>query len=151
MDWKEWYLECLERNRRQFNQEFGVHIYGDAMVQELKQDGFFDRIKHLSIEPYDNHVDDMCELLKKEFQDEFEFRRVAVRQYIGVQGLTQSQDEIIDGMNKTAERVTMRDNSFEGHVLQHRAILQHDSSAMLRFALDYVDRWKMYNELFQTE
>ena len=105
--------------------------------------------KRLGIELI-NPLDEVKKLLKKEEKEEYGFRRENVRKHIKEKNLEGNTEEIIDGMNQTCKRVIAEGPPKMG-LARIRSLLHHDSSALLNFALDYVDKWGMYNELFGQE
>lgn len=141
----EWAQQELINKRTYYDSEFGKHVFGKELVDIMQEADFF-KINWW-VEPFD-HVSAMQDLLEEEAKSELKIRREAVKGYITQQGLAKYEEDILRGMNKTAKRVAMHDDSQYTHLLIHRAILQHDSFALLEFAFDYVDRFKMYNELF---
>lgn len=143
-------LECtheeLDRQRNFYDQEFGKLIFAGDFVKRIEREDP-DFFKRYYMQPL-NHIEEILKLIEKEAESEMKIRRKAVRNYIAQQCLTKYQDDIIQGMNRTAKRVTLWDNEQETSILVLRLVAQHDNSALLDFAFDYVDRWKMYNELF---
>jgi len=142
--------EELTTRREYYQRKYGELAVGKEMLPHFQQVYDF---KALGWEPID-HYGRMVELLEEEIPRETQWRKEAVHQYIQDLGLGDHTDEIIDGMNKTAERVTIWKDSealFSGNVLRARQVLLHDSDALINFALNYVDRWKMYNEIFCAE
>lgn len=90
----------------------------------------------------------MLNLLNQQTKSELKIRSVSIGDYIQKQGLTEYQEDIIQGMSKSLKRVTLYDDSQEVNFLSFRKICEHDSSAILDYAFDYVDRFKMYHELW---
>nr|MBA4405482.1 hypothetical protein [Nanoarchaeum sp.] len=83
----------------------------------------------------------------------FYYRSGLIRGKIIGLGLEQSMEDIIDGMNITHERVIPTDihilDSFcDGKSSQHSRAAHYE---LLKFGLDYVDKWVMYNNLFAEE
>ena len=142
----EYTYEEIDIQRYLYDQEFGKLIFAGNVVRriEIEDSDFF---KRYSIQPL-NHVEEILKLIRKEAESEMKIRREAIRNYITQEGLTKYQEDIIQGMNKTAKRVTLWDDEQEASILILRLIAQHDNSALLEFAFDYVDKWEMYNELF---
>ena len=95
-----------------------------------------------------NYNEDIWNLLNQQTKSEAKIRSVSIGDYIQKQGLTRYSEDITQGMSKSLKRVTLYDDSQDVSFLIFREICQHDSSAILDFAFDYVDRFKMYNELF---
>ena len=143
-------LECvreeINNQRELYDRTIGALIFAGDLVRETKivDPNFFGRY---CIQPV-KHQEEILNKIKEEAKSEMGIRKGAVRDYIALKGLTKHQDEIIQGMNRTCKRVTLWDDEQEAPVLLLRLIAQHDNSALLDFAFDYVDRWKMYNELF---
>lgn len=137
----------LATRRANYQRQYGELAVGIQLLPHFQQMYDFEA---LGWEPI-NHYEKMVELLEKEIPEEIQWRKEAVRQYIKDAGLEKHTDEIIGGMNKSDQRVTMWQDSEAselGNVLRARQVLLHDSKALINFALDYVDRWQMYNELF---
>ena len=137
----------LATRRASYQQKYGKLAVGMQLLPHFQK--IYD-FKALGLEPID-HYEEMVKLLEEEIPRQFQWRKEAVRQYIKDAGLEKNTDKIIEGMNKTAQRVTMWQDtgaSESGNVLRARQVLLHDSKALINFALDYVDRWQMYNELF---
>lgn len=142
----EYAQEEIRRQRDLYDRKCGRLILGANYVKDMKTEDpdFFERNY---IQPL-NFGEEMTKLIRKEVELELKIRRDAVKNYIAQQGLTKYSDGIIQGMNKSCRRVTLWDGNQETSPLILRLIAQHDSSALLEFAFNYVDRWKMYNELF---
>ena len=77
----------------------------------------------------------------------FSFRRAFLRGMIIGEGLEEYADDIITGMNASCERVFPE--MPESKTPQERCS-QTDkvSRALLKFGIDYIEKWKMYNNLF---
>ena len=98
-----------------------------------------------------NALTEMFNLLEKEIQSEFEFRKQVIREYISRNDLEKYTLEIIEGMNKTCSRVAIPlEDITLPHPIVFRGINRANSIILLNFGLDYVNRWKMYHELFQN-
>jgi hypothetical protein len=125
--------------------EFPVHWKSGRMVfQSVMNYEFFERHHIERINP----IEEMMNLLEQELKEELEMRRSFIRDYIKIQGLEKHTREIIEGMNKTCHRVTIGNDYPVRHPINVRVVSLHDSFALLQFGLNYVDRWKMYNELW---
>lgn len=94
---------------------------------------------------------EIIKLLQEESEAEFNFRKINVRNYIKALGFKQYTQEIIDGMNQTCKRVTLDHFTLEGLVLETRKRIHHESTALLEFALSYVDKWAMYYSLLSPK
>jgi hypothetical protein len=138
--------EKIRKNRDKYDIEFGKAVFGKVFAQsiEVENPGLF---KELHLKPLDFN-EEMFRLIEEETESELMIRKRAVRDYISKQGLAKYQDDIIQGMNKTARRVTALEDQ-ETSLLILRLIVQHDSFALLEFVFNYVDKWKMYNRLFE--
>ena len=98
-----------------------------------------------------NHTREAWQRLEKQTEIEYGYRRRVIRQHISGMGLAEHTDEIIYGLNKSAERVIVWPDTSARDLSEHEEVFFHDSDCMLEFGLDYVDRWKMYRDLFATE
>ena len=83
---------------------------------------------------------------------EYAYRRELIRGKIIGLGLGPYISEITDGMNQTCGRVIPFDeDTLVGDVKNIQRLMRVASDSLLRFGLDYIDRWNMYNELFGSE
>ena len=82
---------------------------------------------------------------------EFSYRSGLTRGKIIGLGLEKFMPDIIDGMNQSSSRVLTSDLTSWTSTKQYQEIFRVDSDALLRFALGYVDRWVMYNNLFNEK
>ena len=140
-------LKGLQEAMQSGNHAVNVRYSQYSAVQERLDRGLFDRLRWA---PYD-FDDKMMSLVVEQWHNEFQFRRSAVRRYIRFVGLEEYTDEIIGGMNRTSDRVVIwPDTSVleSENVLRLGRVLEHDSGALLDFALDYVDKWQTYHQLF---
>lgn len=83
--------------------------------------------------------------------DESKFKERFVRIYIHGLGLAKKTDEILGGLNKTIDKVRLFPYSSvaeSGNLSECREVILADENAMLNFALNYVDKWQKYNQLF---
>jgi hypothetical protein len=133
----------LENNRRYYDSQFGELILGRGLLNNLPADFFS---FYPWVEPFD-YDSAMGNLLEAEMRTEQAIRRDAINMYIREQGLSQHEKEIILGMNQTARRVTIHHESQFTNLLVYRAVLLHDSFALLDFAFSYVNRWQNYHNL----
>lgn len=92
----------------------------------------------------------VLDLLFNEDQAEFSYRSGLTRGKINGLGLEEFMSDIVDGMNKSCSRVTSDLTSWTS-AKHYQEINRADSDALLRFALDYVDKWVMYNNLFNEK
>jgi len=138
----EYTLEAMESGNKRIRIRNGSWV-----TEEILDKDFFRRNGMVPVD----HFEEMYNLLDKQLETEYQFRRQSVREYIKDLGLGPHTEEIIDGLNQTAERVTIWPDTIAKescNPLRCREVLQHDGRAVLQFALDYVDRWQMYNQLF---
>lgn len=159
----------LREQRKMYDKRYGELVLGYNLLENLKDkmndgkeyyafvlNGSFKSLEkvdnnileRLGIEPL-NFLDEIISLFKEEGEAECEIISQTIRGYIKKQGIEENKKEIIDGMNQTAKRVMIYDKSFYGDIFKQREIHQHDSLAMIKFGLEYIDKWKMYNNLFK--
>ena len=120
----------------------------------LAQRQYFDeKLEELSqiVDPQERYKNEV-NLLTNESQVEFSYRSGMTRGKIIGLGLEEHMSEIIDGVNRTGQRANPSDINRYDSAKHAQTITRAHSDAMLRFGLDYVDKWVMYNHLFkQTE
>ena len=114
--------------------------YFDGKLEELSQ------IK----DPLERHRNEI-NLLSNEGRAEFSYRSGMTRGKIIGLGLEEFMPEIIDGINQTCARVNPSDIKRCNLAKHTQTIVRAHSDVMLRFDLDYVDRWVMYNNLFNQK
>ena len=144
---KESIMKDLDILRDIYQQKYGELAVGHQLLPFFQEAYDF---KMLHWKPVD-HFGEMFKLLEEQTGREYQFRKEAVRQYIRDSGLEENTQDIIDGMNRTAQRVTIWPDTRameSGNPLRCWQVLQSDGKAMLEFALNYVDRWQWYNQLF---
>lgn len=88
------------------------------------------------------------EFLSDKYVAEFTYRSGVIRGKIMGLGLESQMQEIIDGMNISCKRVLVSELPRQANLNRIQQYLEENSDAFLRFALDYVDRWVMYDKLF---
>ena len=119
----------------------------------LAQREYFDeRLKKL---PQINNLEERyqyaVDLVYDEEFAEFAYRSGLIRGKIIGLGLEKSMSYIVDGMNKSSSKVLPSDLTSLTSAKHYQENTRAYSDAFLRFALDYVDRWVMYNNLFNQE
>ena len=122
--------------------------YGGGMnIPEVHDEGFYERNGIVPINIYDK----MFDLLREEQEAEFQLRRERIRNYIGQLGFGDQTSEIINGMNKTAQRVVIPvEDVHNSHPFVLRTVMQSNSDSLLDFGLRYVERWKdLYDKFCQ--
>ena len=120
-------------------------------LQEQRQ--YFDeRLAELSqIEDPEARYKLETSLVFAENQAEFAYRSGLARGKVMGLDLEESMPDIIDGMNKSCLRVLFSDLTSWSSPKHYQESNRTENDALLRFALDYVDRWVMYNNLFNQE
>lgn len=91
------------------------------------------------------------DLVVAETRAELAYRSGFLRGKIVGLGLEKFMADIMDGMNKTGSRVCSWDDNSETSAKQYQEGMRVDADALLRFGLDYIDRWVMYNKLFKKK
>jgi len=119
----------------------------------LDQRQFFDkRLEEISkIDDTEVRFQREVQLLHSERVAEFAYRSGLTRGKILGLGLERFTSDIIDGMNQTSSRVLPSDLSSYDSAKQYQQITRASSDALLQFALNYVNRWVMYNNLFNRK
>lgn len=123
----------------------------DDTLQEQRK--YFDgRLAELSqVEDSEARYKLEATLVFAENMAEFAYRSGLTRGKIIGLGLEESMPDIINGMNKSSSRIQTSDLASFTSAEHYQQICRADSDALLRFGLDYVDRWVMYNNLFNQE
>lgn len=137
-------------------------LYKSVLVLVVMHTELFDRLKELRVK-LDTVItpspgtqtwsDEFAQAaLVYEAESETLFRRVAIRDYVIQKGLQAHMEQIIDGMNKSNSSCVLTREYQTGKrvpYLQFRDISREERNALLNYALNYVDRWEEYNNLFK--
>lgn len=91
------------------------------------------------------------ELVFHEEFAEFAYRSGFIRGRIAGLGLENCMEEIIDGMNKSGHRVYPTDLTLFKSAKHAQKINRAISDVLWQFALGYIDKWIMYNNLFNEK
>lgn len=119
------------------------------LVQRLY---FNERLENLSlIEDPEVRDREVVNLVFDELKAEFAYRSGLIRGKIIGLGLVEFMSDIVDGMNKNPSRVLTSDFTSCTSVKHYQEMYRVDSDALLRVASDYLDRWVMYNNLFNEK
>ena len=137
-------LNIVKDKMKKGNEAIQITYGPNSSITDRLDEEFFAR-HHIQLIDFNGEI---LKLIKKESEAEYQIRREAIRNYINQHGLKDYTKEIIDGLNKSAERVSLLNHTQWGNEFGFREVLLYDSRAFLNFGFDYVDRWKMYNELF---
>jgi len=113
---------------------------------------FDDRLEKLSrIEDPKERYQHEIALIRDEDVAEFSYRSGITRGKIVGLNLEDFMSDLIDGMNKSSLRILTSDLTSWTSAKHYQKICRADSDALLRFGLDYVDRWIIYNDLFNEK
>ena len=88
-------------------------------------------------------------LIKEQEDAEFVYRKTSLVMDIYKRGFEMFYDDIIWGMNQGFSNITSDIEHFEDSQSCVNMIRSNNESLM-RYELDYIDRWKMYAELLCT-
>lgn len=89
------------------------------------------------------------ELLHDEMRMEFAYRSGLIRGKIIGMSLERSMTEIIDEINETGRKTFLSEDYSSGDTRECQRRIRIDSDALIHFSMDYIDRWAVYNRLFQ--
>lgn len=137
----------LAVSREYYHSEWGPLILGAQITGDIIHEIEPNILRYSGFRPY-NHAGAMVEVLQREQKNEMNIASETVRDHMARLGILAHKNEIIYGLNKSMGRVQLWDDSQRTHLLILRAIMHHDSTSLVDFGIEYVERWKMYNELF---
>jgi len=117
----------------------------------LEQRKYFDEKLNnfLQIKNEEERYNQAVNLVIHEDKAEFAYRSGLVRGKIIGLGLEEFTTDIVDGMNQTCSRVLVSDLTSWNSVECFQKISRANNDALMKFGLDYVDKWVMYNNLFK--
>lgn len=126
-------------------------MYEDSLKYLQRVREYFDDSIKKAIDS--RNINFLGRILESESEADLETRQNELRLHIFMQRLKPYEKEIIAGMRKSHNKIFVLSerDELEELVYEYRNALHRQSNELLKFGLDYINRWKMYNSLFNFD